>query len=166
MTHSHDAAIRDAIADMPAINHHEHARACFSESLWVEYDLPRFLGTGYLNCDLASAGYALPGGAFAFNIFMPFNRQKGLVRTETGYEWPPTTSYHNGSPRTYDPVSQIETLVESNAHAIELRHTTLAEFSLLFEMTGFEIAEMFGDTDRRPFTGAPTDDYTMVARRK
>ncbi len=106
----------------------------------------------------------LPGGAFAFNLFMPFNRQKGLIKKDGGYEWPPDPSYHKGAPRTYDPMTQIETLVESNVHPIKLRHTTLAELKLLFCITGFEIVEMYGDDDRRPFTGASTDDYTVIVK--
>ena len=106
----------------------------------------------------------LRGGAFAFNLFMPHNRQRGLARTEDGYAWPPNPDYHDGAPRTYDPVTQIETFVESNIHPIELRHTTLAELELLFRITGFDLAELYGDVDRRPFAGASDDDYTIVAR--
>ena len=106
----------------------------------------------------------VPAGAFAFNLFIPFHRQQGLVRRDSGYEWTPSPSYHNGAPRTYDPTTQIETLVESNVHHIELRHTTLAELKLLFQITGFEIVEMYGDVDRRPFTGSSSDDYTIIVK--
>jgi len=111
--------------------------------------------------------HLLPGGAFAFNVFIPFNRQRGLVEKNGAYEWPLDPSYHSGAPRTYDPVSQIETLVESNVHPIELRHTSLSELKLLFQLTGFEIAELYGDDeDMRPFTGKGGDDYTVLAARK
>jgi len=63
---AHETAIRDAVAEMPAINHHEHARACFSNALWSEFDLARFLAGGYLNCDLAAAGYQLAPDAFNY----------------------------------------------------------------------------------------------------
>jgi SAM-dependent methyltransferase len=104
------------------------------------------------------------GGAFAFNLFIPFYRQQGLVWRDGGFEWIPTPAYHNGAPRTYDPTTQIETLVEFNIHPIELRHTTLSELKLLFQATGFEIVEMYGDVDRRPFTGSRSDDYTIIAK--
>lgn len=111
----------------------------------------------------------VPGGAFAFNLFIPFHRQRfhrqsGLVEKDGGYEWPSNPSYHDGAPRTYDPVRQIETLVEWNIHPIQLRHTTLAELKLLFQITGFEIAELYGDDDRRPFTGADDNDYTIIVK--
>ena len=105
-----------------------------------------------------------PDGVFAFNLFIPFHRQRGLVKKEGKYEWPSNPSYHHGAPRTYDPVSQIETLVESNIHPVRLRHTSLSELTLLFKLAGFEIAEMYGDVDRRPFTGQADNDYTIVAR--
>ena len=104
-----------------------------------------------------------PGGAFAFNLFIPFHRQRGLIEKGAGYEWLPDPTYHNSAPRTYDPLSQIETLIEWNAHQVRLRHTTLTELELLFRLTGFRIAEMYGDVDRRPFTGGPDNDYTIVA---
>ena len=111
--------------------------------------------------------HLLPGGAFAFNVFIPFNRQRGLVEKKGAYEWPPDPSYHSAAPRTYDPISQIETLVESNVHPIELRHTSLSELKLLFQLTGFEIAELYGDDeDMRPFTGKGDGDYTVLAARK
>jgi len=103
------------------------------------------------------------GGACALDLFIPFNRQRGLVSTESGYEWRPNPTYHNNAPRTYDPVTQIETLVESNVHPIVLRHTTLSELELLFQITGCEIVEVYGDVDRRPFSGAMSEDYTIIA---
>lgn len=110
--------------------------------------------------------HLMPRGAYAFNLFMPFHRQHGLIEKDGVYEWPRDPSYHSGAPRTYDPVSQTESLVESNVHPIRLRHTTLSEFKLLFQLTGFEIAEIYGDDeDMRPFTGKEGDDYTIIARR-
>ncbi len=107
-----------------------------------------------------------PGGAFAFNLFIPFHRQRGLVEKDGRYEWPPDTNYHSGAPRTYDPATQIETLVESNIHPVKLRHTSFSELKLLFQLTGFEMAELYGDDqDMRPFTGRSDDDYTIVAQR-
>jgi len=106
------------------------------------------------------------GGAFAFNVFIPFNRQRGLEEKDGAYGWPSNPDYHAGARRSYDPVSQIETLVESNIHPIKLRHTSLAEMKLLFGLAGFEIVEMYGDDeDMRPFTGAIDDDYTILARK-
>jgi SAM-dependent methyltransferase len=107
-----------------------------------------------------------PGAGFAFNVFIPFIRQQGLLESQGSYYWPPDSSYHAGSPRTYDPQTQIETLVESNIHPIRLRHTTLAEFELLFRLTGFEISEMFGDdATMRPFAVTKHNDYTIITRR-
>lgn len=105
------------------------------------------------------------GGAFAFNLFIPFHRQRGLIEKDGLYEWPPDPSYHSGAPRSYDLVSQIERLVESNVHPIKIRHTNLSELKLLFRLTGFEIVELYGDVDSRPFTGNTDNDYTIVARR-
>ena len=51
----HDV-IASAIADMPAINHHEHAWKSFSRDQGQEFDLPYFLGNGYLSGDLEAAG--------------------------------------------------------------------------------------------------------------
>ncbi len=111
--------------------------------------------------------HLVPGGAFAFNVFVPFNRQRGLGKKGDGYGWPRDPDYHSGAPRAYDPASQIETLVESNIHPIKLRHTSLSELELLFRLTGFEIAELYGDDgDMRPFTGKGDDDYTILARRR
>ena len=107
----------------------------------------------------------VPGGAFSFDLFIPFHRQKGLVAKDGGYEWPPSPSYHNNAPRTYDPATQIETLFEHEAHLMRLRHTTLAELELLFRLTGFEIEELYGDVDRRPFAVAGDNDYTIVVKR-
>jgi len=108
--------------------------------------------------------HLLSGGAFAFNLFIPFHRQRDLIEKNGMYEWPPDPVYHSGALRTYDPVSQIETLVESNVHPIKIRHTSLSELKLLFRLTGFEIVELYGDVDRRPFTGKSDNDYTIVAR--
>lgn len=107
-----------------------------------------------------------PGAGFALNVFIPFIRQQGLFEKEGSYYWPPDPSYHSGSPRTYDPQTQLETLVESGIHPIKLRHTTLAEFKLLFRLTGFEILEMYGDdATMRPFAVTKHNDYTIIARR-
>lgn len=104
-------------------------------------------------------------GVFAFNLFIPFHRQRGIIEKHNVYVWPPDHSYHSGAPRAFDAVSQIETMVESNLHPVKLRHTTLSELKLLFRLTGFEIVELYGDVDRRPFTGNRDDDYTIIARR-
>lgn len=53
-----------------------------------------------------------PGGAFAFNVFIPFHRQRGLTEEKGVYEWPSKPGHHSGARRTYDPASQVETLVE------------------------------------------------------
>ena len=107
-----------------------------------------------------------PGGAFAFNVFIPFHRQRGLTSEDGVYRWPPNPNYHSGAPRTYDPTSQVETLVDHNVHPIKLRHTSLAELELLFRLTGFRLVEIYGDDeDMRPFTGRRDNDYTIVAQR-
>ena len=108
----------------------------------------------------------LPGGAFCLNVVMPFNRQRGLVVKDDKYIWPPSPSYHRGASRKYDPVSQIESLVEDNIHGIRLRHTSLSELRLLFRLTGFGVAELYGSDDWRPFTGKTDNDYTIIAERK
>lgn len=107
-----------------------------------------------------------PGGAFAFNHFMPLHRQRALIELDDGYYWPNDPSYHGGCKRSYDPVTQIETLIEIEDHPIKLRHTSLAEIELLFRLTGFKIAEIYGDDeDMRPFTGRADTDYTIIAER-
>ena len=110
--------------------------------------------------------HLLVGGVFAFNLFIPFHRQHGLIEKQGAYEWPIDPSYHSGARRTYDVVSQIETLVESNVHPIKVRHTNLSELKLLFRLTGFEISEIYGDIDRRPFTGNEDNDYTIIVKKK
>ena len=111
-----------------------------------------------------------PGGAFAFNVFMPFNRQRehgGLTERIGTYEWPLGSSYHGGARRTYDPATQIETALDFGKHPIKLRHTGLSEIRLLFRLTGFEITEIYGDDqDMRPFTAGPDNDYTIIAERR
>jgi len=110
--------------------------------------------------------HLLPGGALAFNLFTPFYRQRGLVEKDGVYEWPINPKYHGGALRTYDPVSQIEILPVDNLYPTKLRHTSLSELKLLFRLTGFEIAEMYGDAeDMRPFTGKADNDYTIIAER-
>jgi len=107
-----------------------------------------------------------PGGAFAFNLFIPFYRRRNLVRVNGAYQWPPHPKYGRAGPNTYDPATQIETRIDYGVHPINLRHTTLAEIELLFRVTGFKIAEMYGDDeDMRPFTGARDNDYTILAER-
>ena len=108
----------------------------------------------------------LPSGAFCFNLFIPFNRQRGLVFEDGKYIWPTNPSYHKGATREFDPVSQIESLVEDSFHDIRLRHTSLTELELLFRLTGFEITELYGSDDWRPFTGKTDNDYTIIAERK
>ena len=111
-----------------------------------------------------------PVGAFAFNVFIPFHRQRqrgGLIERNGTYEWEPTPGDHDDSPRTYDPLTQIETTLNLGEHPIKLRHTSLPELKLLFRLTGFEIAEIYGDDeDMRPFTAGRDNDYTIVAERR
>lgn len=109
--------------------------------------------------------HLLPDGAFAFNLFIPFHRQRNLIENGGLYRWPPDPSYHSGAPRSYDVVSQIESLVDHNVHQVKLRHTSLSELKLLFRLTGFKIVELYGSDDRRPFTGSKNNDYTIVARK-
>ena len=114
-------------------------------------------------------GHLAPSGAFAFNLFIPFTRQRqhgGLIDRNGTWEWASDPSYHQGAHRTYDPVEQIETLPEPGVPTIRLRHTNLSELKLLFRLTGFELTELYGnDEDRRPFTGKGDDDYTIIAKR-
>jgi hypothetical protein len=77
---------------------------------------------------------------------MPINRQRGLVFEDGKWIWPPNPQYHNSTPRSYDPLTQIEDMMESNIHPIRIRHTTLGEFDLLFRQTGFRRVELFGDS--------------------
>jgi hypothetical protein len=108
----------------------------------------------------------LPGGALAFDIFMPVNRQRGLVYENGKWIWPPDPHYHHGSPRSFDPLTQIEEMRESNVHPIRVRHTTIGEIDLLFGMTGFQRVELFGDSmPLKQFTGGPECDYAIVAER-
>jgi SAM-dependent methyltransferase len=110
--------------------------------------------------------HLLPGGAFAFNLFIPFHRQRGLVEKDGLWQWPPNPDYHGGTPRTYDPLAQIEAMNDHNVHPIKLRHTSLSELKLLFRPTGFRIVEIYGDDeDMRPFTGKRDNDYTILAER-
>ena len=46
------AKVLEAIAAMPVINHHEHARYSFSVESGMEYDLPFFLYFPYLDSEL------------------------------------------------------------------------------------------------------------------
>jgi SAM-dependent methyltransferase len=103
-----------------------------------------------------------PGGGFAFNLFIPFHRQQGLRRDGKEWKWPRNPRYHHGAPRTYDPATQVETLVETHVRPIRLRHTSLAELELLFRLTGFALTERYGDVDMRPSTGEPDNDYTLL----
>jgi len=57
--------LAEAIASMPAVNHHEHARS-FSREHAPEFDLPNFLSSGYLSTDLMSSGMSLPAGSFDY----------------------------------------------------------------------------------------------------
>jgi SAM-dependent methyltransferase len=107
-----------------------------------------------------------PGGALALDIFMPINRQRGLIYENGKWIWPPNPHYHNGAARSFDPLTQIEDLKESNVHPVRVRHTTLGEFDLLFQSTGFRRVELFGDSmPLRPYTGGPDCDYAMVAEK-
>jgi len=49
--------IAGAVAEIPAINHHEEAWKSFSKEHGEEYDLPHFLFNLYLGGDITSAGY-------------------------------------------------------------------------------------------------------------
>ena len=83
------------------------------------------------------------------------------------YEWEPDPGYHAGSPRSYDPQTQIETMLAFGEHPIKGRHTSLSELQLLSRLTGFEITEMYGDAeDMRPFTGGPDNDYVIIVERR
>ena len=57
MKSSGRARISEAVAQMPAVNHHEHAWRSFSIDQPWEYDLPLFLCQGYLSGDLSAAGF-------------------------------------------------------------------------------------------------------------
>ena len=107
-----------------------------------------------------------PGGAFAFNVFMPQHRQADIVRQEDGtYEWPSKTVYSTQD-SLYDPVTQIERPKVATPDRLPIRHTYLSEFLLLFRLTGFKLVEIYGmDNDMRPFTGRFDDDYVIVAER-
>jgi SAM-dependent methyltransferase len=106
-----------------------------------------------------------PGGAFAFNVFMPEQRQLGMIAKDGRFEWSVDPEYHDGARRTYDAATQVET--ERGENGYKLRHTSLSELRLLFKLTGFEIVQMYGDDqDLRPFTGRSTDDYTILAERR
>ena len=48
--------IIDAVADMPVVDHHEHAWRSFSATRGQEFDLPYFIYEGYLKGDLMAAG--------------------------------------------------------------------------------------------------------------
>jgi hypothetical protein len=58
--------IVSAIADMPVINHHEHAWRSFSVDHGKTFDLPYFLCCHYLRDDLAAAGVVTPPGLFDY----------------------------------------------------------------------------------------------------
>lgn len=111
--------------------------------------------------------HLLGGGAFAFNLGTPFYRQRGLVDEDGVYAWPPRPDYHDGAHRTYDPVTQIETMRYRNGQVLKHRHTSLSELKLLLQLTGFEMVEIYGDDeDMRPFTGQADNDYTIIAERR
>lgn len=109
-------------------------------------------------------GTLIPGGTFAFNPFIPFHRERRLAEREGRYEWPPDPGYHHGGRRSVDPVTQIETRVEPGPHPIRPRHTTLAELELPLDLAGSVVSELYGGIDRRPFTGASDQDYTIIAK--
>jgi hypothetical protein len=54
--------IRGTIAQMPVVDHHEHAWRAFCADQVQEYDLPSFLYQSYLQSDLRSAGFTEPPG--------------------------------------------------------------------------------------------------------
>ncbi|MDP6775532.1 MAG: class I SAM-dependent methyltransferase [Candidatus Latescibacteria bacterium] len=103
-----------------------------------------------------------PGGAFALYVFMPEHRQAELELQQAGtYAWPEDTVYST-QVKVYDALTQIERPEGTTGEVV--RHTYLSEFELLFRLTGFKIAEMYGrDDDMRPFTGRYDDDYGIVA---
>jgi len=49
--------IASAIADMPVINHHEHAWKSFSPDHGQVFDLPYLLRNSYLGDDLEAVGF-------------------------------------------------------------------------------------------------------------
>lgn len=109
-----------------------------------------------------------PGGAFAFNMYQAFwpllkarPHDKHLNLMYVGTE-PPY--------RVFDPVTQLIYDRKNTKYSRLERHTTLSEFNLLLKLTGFKIAELFGDIDKRPFKGLgvgakESDDYTIVAEK-
>jgi SAM-dependent methyltransferase len=71
-----------------------------------------------------------------------------------------------GRPMPFDDGSFDAVVASSSLEQTPDPRTALAELRLLARLTGFEIVEVYGDVDGRPFTGAPGDDYTVVAERR
>lgn len=54
--------------------------------------------------------------------------------------------------RVYDPITQIETFSDSDGNVIRTRISSLNEIALMLQNADFEIAERYGDVDRRHLT--------------
>lgn len=133
----------------------------FALALMADWAFPALLTQAdQLNFLRRLADHLIPDGYFAFDTISPTVRQLGLTPCNSGegLEWA-------GTGRTFDPIRQIETRL-SAGQVMRYRHSSLSEITLLAEMTGFEIVECFGGTDRRPLRGVPGDDLTLVLRKK
>ncbi len=133
----------------------------FALALMADWAFPALLTQAdQLNFLRRLADHLIPGGYFAFDTIFPTMRQLGLTPCNSGIglEWA-------GTGRTFDPITQIETRL-SSGQMMRYRHTSLSEITLLAEITGFEIVECFGSTDKRPLRGVPGDDLTLVLRKK
>ncbi|MCQ3929819.1 MAG: hypothetical protein DPW16_05125 [Chloroflexi bacterium] len=133
----------------------------FALALMADWAFPALLTqSDQLNFLRRLTDHLIPGGYFAFDTILPTVRQLGLTPCDSGegLEWA-------GTGRTFDPIRQIETRL-STGQVMRYRHTSLGEITLLAEMTGFEIVECFGGTDKRPLRGVPGDDLTLVLRKK
>jgi hypothetical protein len=60
--------IASVVADLPVMNHHEHAWKSFNLDQEQEYDLPYFLGNGYLSGDLEAAGLHIDETLFDYLV--------------------------------------------------------------------------------------------------
>ncbi|MBI5928707.1 MAG: class I SAM-dependent methyltransferase [Chloroflexi bacterium] len=133
----------------------------FALALMADWAFPALLNQAdQLSFLRRLADHLIPNGYFVFDTIFPGVRELGLTPGIEGecLEW-------SGTGRTFNPISQIETLI-SGGQVMQYRHTSLSEIRLLAEMTGFEVAECFGGTDRRPLRGMPGDDLTVVLRKK
>lgn len=102
--------------------------------------------------------HLLPGGHFAFNTPFATTRQLGLISVDEKLVW------EQDQNRTLDALTQVETN-NNGPYPIRLRHNTLEDIRLLGELAGFEIAEKYGNVDRRPLRGVEGDDLTLILRK-